>query len=657
MMNPPVNAEWAVQTQRLTRNFGATAAVRDVSVNIARGEIFGILGPDGAGKSTLIQMLCGILRPSAGAARVLGHDTVSDAGGITRRVGYMSQAFSLYGGLSVEENIRFFADLRGVPPTERRQRADRLLRFSRLAPFVRRAARDLSGGMQKKLALATVLVHAPDILFLDEPTTGVDPLSRRDFWELVFDFAGEGTTIVVATPYLDEAERCTRVGLMYDGALLEVASPAELKRRLGGQMAEIWTADQGAALDRLRSDPDVRSAEIFGRVIHAHLSDMAAYRNVEARLRAAAVPVEAARCIEPSLEDVFVARIPAVPRLGLTDQGTETRAFRFRDAPTPRPSALAAETPAIEAEALTRRFGNFLAVDGVSFRVHAGEVFGFLGPNGSGKSTTIRMLMGILRPTAGRARVLGVDIPRHARNVRPWLGYMSQRFSLHGDLTVRENLDYYAGLYGIPARDHETRRDWALRTVGFDAPPTQRTGELSGGWKQRLALAAAIQHHPRLLLLDEPTSGVDPVSRRQFWDVIFALARRGVTVLVTTHYMDEAERCERVALLNVGRIAALGTPAELRAGVGGWMLELELERPMQGLKLAREIPGVLQVALYGMRLRLRLNDRLLGERVRTRLAEAGLQVGATAEVPLGMEDVFAAVIEPGSGGPAAGAFA
>jgi len=352
----------AIRVENLGRRYRRVEAVRDFDLEIRRGEIFGLVGPDGAGKTTLIQMLCGILDLTEGRASVLGFDTVRDAARIAERVGYMSQAFSLYGNLTVGENIEFFADIHGVTAARRRDRTERLLQFSRLTPFVDRLARHLSGGMQKKLALATTLIHDPEILFLDEPTTGVDPISRRDFWQIVFDFLREGVTVVVATPYLDEAERCERVALVHQGRLLALDTPAALKRQLGGRMAEIWTDEQGAALAALRADPEVRDAQIFGTSVHALLQDVEAYRRVEARLHATGAEIDGARCIEPSLEDVFLARLGnagrAAPAIG-------------------RPPMVMGSgphvtgTPAIAVDGLTRRFGDFVAVGGISFSVGA----------------------------------------------------------------------------------------------------------------------------------------------------------------------------------------------------------------------------------------------------------------------------------------------
>lgn len=627
----------AIRAVGLHRHYGKVEAVRGVDLEIPRGEIFGVVGPDGAGKTTLIQMLCGILDPTAGSATVLGLDTVRDAARLGARLGYMSQAFSLYGTLSVAENIEFFADLRFVPPERRRERTDRLLRFSRLEPFVGRLARQLSGGMQKKLALATTLVYDPEILLLDEPTTGVDPVSRRDFWEIVFDFLGEGVTVFVATPYLDEAERCQRVALMHEGRILAVDTPTALKRSFEGQVVEILTSEESHALAVLRATPGVRDAQIFGRSIHALLDAPGAREQVEAGLRRS-VPVEAIRVIEPSLEDAFMALLrgrQAIP------QGAGVSAL-FAPEPTQR--------FAVEVDGLTRRFGRFVAVDHLSFAIRPGEVFGFLGPNGSGKSTTIRMLTGILPPSGGTGRVAGFDIAREAKRIKSALGYMSQRFSLYRDLTVSENLDFFAGVYGVPSRERADLKAWALAIVGLRGQESARAGSLPGGWKQRLALAAAILHRPRIVMLDEPTSGVDPLSRRAFWDLIHQLARTGVAVLVTTHYMDEAERCDRIALIARGRLLALGSPAELRTGVGGHMVEVDVPAPLAALRVARGAPGVREATLFGARLHILLDTAAAVEPFRQHLAAAGHRVETVVPVPLSMEDVFTALVERSEAG-------
>jgi ABC-2 type transport system ATP-binding protein len=502
--------------------------------------------------------------------------------------------------------------------------------------------------------LATTLVHDPEILFLDEPTTGVDPVSRRDFWEIVFDFLRDGVTIVVATPYLDEAERCERVALMHDGRLLDVDAPAALKAQLGGRMVEVRTQQQTQALDALRQDREVRDAQRFGRSIHALLTETAAYRRVDDRLRANGIAIESVRPIEPGLEDVFVALLGEDANTASSDSPNPTARSTGRRPASPRSQPEQQTTPigpvgepVIDVQGLTRRFGDFVAVDSVSFTVSQGEVFGFLGPNGSGKSTTIRMLTGILAPSGGRARLAGFDAAGDARRIRPLLGYMSQRFSLYSELTVSENLDFFAGLYGVRLRERQANRDRALEIVGLDTRASALAGDLPGGHRQRLALAAAVLHRPRILLLDEPTSGVDPLSRRKFWDLIFEMAGQGVTVLVTTHYMDEAERCHRVAILEGGQMIATGAPDELRTAVGGRMVEVAVPRTVAALRAAREAPHVRQVTLHGAALHVLLSEEsdTAVAALRDHLLRAGHEPGTIAPASLTMEDVFAALVD------------
>jgi len=478
----------AIQLTNLTKRFGDLTAVEGLSLNIPQGELFGLVGSDGAGKTTTLRMLTGVLDASSGQATVLGCDC-QNLEPVRSRLGYMSQRFGLYPDLTVMENIRFHADIFGVAKAEWTARADRLLAMSGLLPFTKRRAGALSGGMKQKLGLCCALIHTPAVLFLDEPTNGVDPVSRRDFWRILDTLLAEGVTVVVATAYLDEAERCHRVGLLHHGRLMACDSPQNLK-----QLA----------------DP-----------ILTH----------------------------PTLEDVFIA---------VLGEGADT-AVRRRPAP-----ALQSAEPAVVLDRLTRRFGDFTAVNGISLSVPKGEIFGFLGPNGAGKSTTIRMLCGILEPSSGSGKVAGLDIGQAAERIKESIGYMSQKFSLYEDLTVAENIAFYGGIYRLPARELAQRADWVIEMAGLAERRNSKAGELSAGWRQRLALGCALLHRPPIIFLDEPTAGVDPLNRRRFWQLIHSLAAEGVTVFVTTHYMDEAEYCDRLALIYRGELVAIGTPQALK---------------------------------------------------------------------------------------------
>jgi len=477
-----------IAAHNLTRRFGDLTAVDGLNLEVPQGELFGLVGSDGAGKTTTLRMLAGILDPHGGELRVLGREFPAGAERVKGEVGYMSQRFGLYPDLSVGENIAFYADIFGVTGAERRQRTARLLAFSGLAPFSARLAGRLSGGMKQKLGLCCALIHKPRLLLLDEPTNGVDPLSRRDFWRILRELHAEGVTIVVATAYLDEAGRCDRVGLIHDGRLIACDSPAELTGNGAVSLEEL-------VISRIGGQKQVeREVEVIGK-----------------------------------------------PLLNLN-----------------------LGVPAVSLDHLTKRFDSFTAVDSISLSVPRGQIFGFLGPNGAGKSTTIRMLCGILAPTSGSGSVAGFDIATQSERIKENIGYMSQRFSLYEDLTVEENIAFYGGIYRIPAPRLKERADWVVRMAGLTGRRHSKAGELSGGWRQRLALGCAILHEPAIVFLDEPTSGVDPLSRRTFWELIRTLAADGVTVFVTTHYMDEAEYCDRLALIYHGELVAVGTPQELK---------------------------------------------------------------------------------------------
>ena len=515
-----------VRVRNLAKQYGRRPAIRGASLDVARGEIYGVIGPDGAGKSSLLKAVAGVLTFNSGEIDVFGIRISSerDAERIKGRLGLMPQGLGLhlYPELSVEENIDFFAHVRLVDERSLQARKARLLAITRLAPFRDRPMKQLSGGMKQKLGLICTLIHEPELIILDEPTTGVDPLSRRDFWSLVSELVrGAQTTALVSTAYMDEARRFDRVALMFDGRLV-----AELAGR-----------------DLARADTPLE--DTFIEVLH--------------QLNLA----------EPRLEPV------AIP---------------------PRPRAPAGM--AIEAVDLTRAFGTFVAVDRITFRVRPGEIFGLVGPNGAGKSTAIKMLTGILPPSGGTARIGGVDIRTARQTVKQRIGYMSQVFSLYRDLSVVENIRLYAGIYGLDGRTTRERLGWIVAMAGLEGREDARTEELSTGLRQRLALGCALVHRPDILFLDEPTSGVDPIGRRRFWDTLFRLTREdGVAVLLTTHYMSEVERCDRVGLMYAGHLVADASPGELRrqaseeAATGGTLsMEEVFVRRIQALEAGSAPP-------------------------------------------------------------------
>lgn len=527
----------AIAIQGIGRLFGKFRALADVAFTLAPGQLLAVVGPDGAGKTTLTQILAGILPPSEGAGQVLGWDLRSQAERVAAQVGYMSQGFSLYDRLSVTENIAFAAGIRSVPTAVWQARAQRLLAMAGLQRFTTRRAGALSGGMRKKLSLVCNLIHEPRLLLLDEPGLGVDPLSRRELWRILLEFRALGTAIVVATSYMDEAERSDRILLLHEGRPVALDSPAALKASCAGRVYE-WPSTSEASLERL----PMRSQKQLADRVHVVLAQPAV----------AGLP-SAARPVTPSLEDVFVDR---------TSSGTATPSVPLAAIPKSRPL-----DDAIDAQGLTIRFGDFVAVDGVNVRVGAGEVVAFLGPNGAGKTTLIRSLCGLLKPSAGSARVAGADVASERRRVRGRIGYMSQHFSLYPDLTAGENLAFFASAYGLGRKAAASAIAWACTLTGLVADD-RWVRELSGATRQRLALACSLLHRPDILFLDEPTAGVDPASRYRFWTLIQQLAGMGIAIVVSTHYLAEAEYCHRLCLMHNGRLFAQGSLPTLRAHYG-----------------------------------------------------------------------------------------
>ena len=461
-----------ITINNISKSYGKVKALSDVSFSVDKGELFGLIGPDGAGKTTLFRILCTLLLPDAGEAAVDGFDVVRQMRNIRRRVGYMPGRFSLYQDLTVEENLQFFATLFGTTVDEGYDSIKAI--YSQIERFRDRKAGALSGGMKQKLALSCALVHQPSVLFLDEPTTGVDPVSRKEFWEMLAMLKERGITIVAATPYLDEVRQCERVAFLNEGRLHGVDTPEGILDRFAG---------------------------IFN---------------------------------PPGIERQICG-------------------------------GMKQDENVIEVSHLVKAFGAFHAVDDISFSVRRGEIFGFLGANGAGKTTAMHILTGLNQPTSGRGTVAGYDISTEYEEIKKHIGYMSQKFSLYEDLTVAENFRLFGGIYGMRDADIAHKTDILLEQLHFADHRNDLVGSLPLGWKQKLAFSVAIFHELDIVFLDEPTGGVDPATRRQFWELIYDAAHRGITVFVTTHYMDEAEYCDRISIMVDGKISALGTPGELKA--------------------------------------------------------------------------------------------
>jgi ABC-type multidrug transport system ATPase subunit len=543
-----------IVAEGLTKRFspGAAPAIDGLSARVRPGQVTGVVGPDGAGKTTLLRLFAGLLLPSDGRLLVCGADTRTGLDQIRQQVSYMPQRFGLYEDLSVAQNLNLYADLRNVVGAQRRIAFDRLLTFTDLTRFTSRLAGDLSGGMKQKLGLACALVRVPRLLLLDEPSVGVDPISRRELWKMVYELVNQGIGVVWSTSYLDEAERCAEVFLVHEGKVLYEGPPTELTARVEGRSFLVAAAGQAgrrvlaAGLRR----PEVIDGVIQGSSVRLVIKEGASPPTA-GDLGAAGADINRA---PPRFEDAFVDLLGGIPKQD-SPLGAQARA------------AVARHADVVEAKELTKRFGSFTAAEGISFRIGSGEIFGLLGPNGAGKSTTFKMVCGLLRPTAGEARVAGLDLYQAAGSGRARVGYMAQKFSLYGDLSVRQNLNFFAGVYGLP---RARRLDQVERMIGaFRLAPylQSNAGLLPLGFKQRLALACAVMHDPAVLFLDEPTSGVDPITRREFWSHINAMVERGVTVMVTTHFMDEAEYCDRIALVYRGHVIAEGAPDELKGRV------------------------------------------------------------------------------------------
>lgn len=547
-------AEPLVSLSDVSKRFGETRALREVSAEIRGGLITGLVGPDGAGKTTLIRLMTGLLTPDGGQITVLGADTHDAPQTVQGHIGYMPQRFGLYEDLSVMENLTLYADLRNLAETERHDRFAELLHFTGLSPFTTRHAGKLSGGMKQKLGLACALIRTPPVLLLDEPSVGVDPISRRELWRMVQDLKDEGIAIVWSTSYLDEAERCDDVLLLNRGELLFSGPPGELTQRVEGRtfLATTIGGLRRTALAEALDNEGIIDGLVQGSAL---------------RLVTAEPPEAGATGLRGMLGDNFRGATlePVTPRfedafidvLGGVAGGASGLAAGV--AQKPKAEAI------IEAEGLTKKFGDFTAARDITFTIPPGEIFGLLGPNGAGKSTTFKMLCGLLKPTGGVGRVAGYDLRKAGATARGRLGYMAQTFSLYGDLSVLQNLRFFASVYGLPRRRRREKIDAMIETFDLSRYLDMNARELPLGIKQRLALACAVMHEPDALFLDEPTSGVDPITRREFWTHINGLVAKGVAILVTTHFMDEAEYCDRIALMYRGETIALDTPDALKA--------------------------------------------------------------------------------------------
>ncbi|WP_416665849.1 ATP-binding cassette domain-containing protein [Egbenema bharatensis] len=724
-----------VQVENLHKRYGKVSAVRGIRFEVQRGEIFGLIGPDGAGKTTTFQILAGVMESSDGKITVLGRRPRDARLGI----GYLSQQFSLYLDLSIDENIRYSAGLRQVPLHRLAERRDRYLKLMNLDPFGERLAGQLSGGMKQKLALCCALIAEPEVLLLDEPTTGVDPVSRREFWDILATLAHQGVTIVVATPYLDEAERCNRIALMYEGEIQQTGTLPELRRNLGLQRLEVRTdrlaeaervlvegrreeggksggrreergvgaitpletlrerespvresgggsqkvgvdvpmvgggrgssGGQTADFDRTSSNrtssnrtssnrtssnrtssdrSSIVDVQSFGDRLDILVSSCeAGEAEVRDRFQAHHLDLKELQRAEATLENVFVTH--------LRQQGAEPPFLPFpHSSPlygrfANRPYSL---PPAIQTRQLYKTFGSFKAVSNVTLNINYGEIYGLLGANGAGKTTTIKMLCGLLEPSGGEIVLAGRSQDLRDPALRQRIGYMSQKFTLYDDLSVRQNLEFYCGVYGVPRSQRRQKIEWVLATCGLTDQENLLTGKLPGGWKQRVAFGASVMHEPEILFLDEPTSGVDPLARRQFWRLIEAFARQGTAVLVTTHYLEEAEHCNCLGFMVAGEVVAQGSPSQIKAEQPGQLLEMGINSPQAASDLLKTQMSPWRVSIFGDRLHVVVDDPDNDIPKIKRLFQSytqpngdRLELQSLRPVPFTLEDCFIGIVQ------------
>ncbi|NHB91477.1 ATP-binding cassette domain-containing protein [Photorhabdus cinerea] len=550
------SSEYTIRLEKVEKTFPGlnNPAVSSLTAEIYGGSVTGLVGPDGAGKTTLIRMLAGLLKPDSGSIEIMGLDPIKNGVQVRFELGYMPQKFGLYEDLTVLENLNLYADLRGVLGNERKETYEQLLTFTDLTRFTGRLAGKLSGGMKQKLGLACTLLGKPKVLLLDEPGVGVDPIARRELWQMVHALADDGMLILWSTSYLDEAERCRDVLLLNQGKLLYSGQPQQLTQKMSGR-SFLLGAKQGSrrkTLQHALTLPLVTDGVIQGKYVRLIIRPDASPQELLNQLELPDAEIVKAA---PRFEDAFIDLLGGGP----------TRRSELAEI-MPQINVNPTET-VIEAQDLTKKFGDFAATDHVDFQVKRGEIFGLLGPNGAGKSTTFKIMCGLMVPTGGKALVLGMDLKISSGKARQHLGYMAQKFSLYGNLTVEQNLKFFSGIYGLRGRKQKEKIDGMVNAFNLKSVLHQTTDELPLGYKQRLALSCALMHEPDILFLDEPTSGVDPQIRREFWLHINGMVDKGVTVMVTTHFMDEAEYCDRIGLIFRGKLIAAGTPDDLKQQV------------------------------------------------------------------------------------------
>jgi ABC-2 type transport system ATP-binding protein len=622
--------ELVVESRALSKSYGSLKALDAIDFDVHPGEIFGFIGADGSGKTTAFRIIAGVLEPGGGEVKVLG--TTPRAA--RPRVGYLTQPFSLYMDLSVDENLGYAGGLREVPPDDYKERREKYFKLFDMDRFTDRLAGRLSGGMKQKLALTCALIAGPALLLLDEPTTGVDPVTRRDFWDALTSLATGGMSIVVATPYLDEAERCHRVALMEQGKIYDIDSPVRFRTKMGITRLEVKVEPLGKAEDLLAASPEASDVQRFGdRLDVMAARPDAAEADLRQRAKDNGLKITQIVRSSPTLENAFVGQLRKMRGVHVIPH-------------FPNPTAEEGEkNVVIGAKDLNKTYGKFQAVKNFQLEVRNGEIYGLLGANGAGKTTSIKIICGLQDPTSGSVTLMGKSKGLRAAAVRSRIGYMSQKFALYDDLTIGENLDFYARLYGVNENVREDRKKWVLELSELKGESGMLTKSLPGGWKQRVAFGAAVMHEPDAIFLDEPTSGVDPLARRAMWRMINEFADRGAGILVVTHYLEEAEQCNRLGFMVAGEIIADGSPTEVKSNMKGTLAEMETNNPSLAQTVLKKKFGASRVSLFGDRIHLVTENEEQKRESAQVLEQAGVKVLTDKKVPFSLEDVFISLIE------------
>ncbi len=620
----------------LHKRYKNVQAVHDLNLTVKPGEIFGLVGADGAGKSTILQMLSGIEVPTSGTMNIDGYDVVDEPDTIRERIGYMSQDFSLYLDMSVEENIDYMASLRCLSSEVLKEEKERLLHFARMAPFKNRKAGALSGGMKKKLALCCALIHRPKLLLLDEPTTAVDPVSRGELWRILYEFIIQGISVIIATPDMDEAERCHRLAILQHGKLVACDSPEKLKANIGKQVCTFSCNHVSKARRIIVRELGIK-AQVYGDNLRIFLENAEKESAViNTLLIKAGIKIKAFKPTKPNMGDVYLSmmddKIDGETDVIIHDDAI-IKQFQNNTVTSQPPEAV------VSVKNISKHYGEFKAVDEVSFSVNKGTVFGLLGPNGAGKTTLIKMMCGLIQPTSGQILIADYDICQQRRLAKSNIGYMSQLFSLYPDLSVIQNLEFFASIYGLSRQTAKSRISWAIDLASLQNKKAYLASELPTGWRQKLALGAALMHEPKLLFLDEPTSGVDPIARAEFWDIIYDLSESGVTVIVTTHFMEEADRCNLITLVNAGQIIGSGSPEQLKNSLPVQCYEIKTSTLLKTYHGISSFDNVQQVSMFGETVHAitHENERALSLQM---IRDAGIQINSIEKIRPTLEDVF-----------------